>query len=122
MDVSREVLNCAHVTLFWVDRVASVLIAANPKAADEGIVIPLDRGIVGLVAGTQHLANVTDAYADARFDSNTDKDTGFTTRTILCAPVVDEERTTVAAAARSDSPADARPPDALPRRSPSSKR
>ena len=39
------------------------------------------------------MLNIGDASSDDRFDNTTDKETGFSTRTILCAPVVEEGRT-----------------------------
>ena len=46
-----------------------------------------DRGIAGAVyqSGTGEI--VSDAYADPRFAREIDQETGFTTRSILCAPV-----------------------------------
>ena len=46
-----------------------------------------DRGIAGAVyqSGTGEI--VSDAYADPRFAREVDQETGFTTRSILCAPV-----------------------------------
>ena len=43
----------------------------------------------GIVGEIHELINVKDAYNDARFDVQTDKLTGFSTRSILCAPVLD---------------------------------
>ena len=51
------------------------------------IVLPLGRGIAGTVAKTGEIINITDAYADPRFDSDTDSWSGFHTRTILAAPL-----------------------------------
>ena len=45
------------------------------------------RGIAGHVYTSGEGLIVDDAYADERFDASVDKETGFTTRTILCVPV-----------------------------------
>ena len=49
--------------------------------------LPLGRGIAGTVARTGETINITDAYQDRRFDSETDASSGFRTRTILAAPL-----------------------------------
>ncbi len=49
--------------------------------------LPLGRGIAGTVARTGETINIRDAYKDARFDSHTDLSSGFTTSTILAAPL-----------------------------------
>src|SRR6185369_12105383 len=51
------------------------------------IVLPVGRGIAGTVAKTCEIVNITDAYSDPRFDSDTDSWSGFRTRTILAAPL-----------------------------------
>ncbi len=92
LEVAREILYCSHVTLFWVDHVSEILIAANPDGI-ESIVVPLGKGVAGKCALEKELLNIGDASSDDRFDNTTDKETGFSTRTILCAPVVEEGRT-----------------------------
>lgn len=49
--------------------------------------LPVGRGIAGTVARTGEIINITDAYADKRFDPRTDASSGFKTRTILAAPL-----------------------------------
>ena len=49
--------------------------------------LPLGRGIAGTVAKTGEIVNITDAYGDRRFDSDTDASSGFRTSTILAAPM-----------------------------------
>lgn len=53
----------------------------------------MGKGIAGLVGETHELVNVKDAYKDDRFDVMTDKLTGFSTKSILCAPVLDADVT-----------------------------
>ena len=48
---------------------------------------PADRGIAGFVVKTGTLLNVPEPYDDARFNSAVDRDTGYRTRSILCAPL-----------------------------------
>jgi CheY-like chemotaxis protein len=54
---------------------------------EQEIRIPADRGIAGHVATTGELLNVSDPYADPRFNPNVDRQTGYRTRSILCGPL-----------------------------------
>src|SRR5215510_13254949 len=45
-------------------------------------------GIAGTVAKTRRPINIPDTYADARFNPNFDKETGYRTRSILCMPLI----------------------------------
>ncbi|TMA17849.1 MAG: GAF domain-containing protein [Deltaproteobacteria bacterium] len=49
--------------------------------------LPLGEGVAGDVVATGELANIPDAYLDRRFHPEFDKQSGFRTRSILCAPV-----------------------------------
>jgi adenylate cyclase len=51
--------------------------------------VPIGQGIAGRVAATGETINIPDAYADARFNQEVDRRTGYRTRSILCAPVID---------------------------------
>ncbi|PWA25693.1 hypothetical protein CCH79_00001509 [Gambusia affinis] len=48
----------------------------------------IDKGIAGQVAQTGEVLNIPDAYADPRFNREVDLKTGYTTRNILCMPIV----------------------------------
>jgi signal transduction protein with GAF and PtsI domain len=52
------------------------------------ISVPIGKGIAGAVASTGKLVNIANAYADPHFDSTYDMQTGYHTKSILCAPVV----------------------------------
>src|SRR5207302_932860 len=49
--------------------------------------LPLGQGVAGDVVASGELANIPDAYLDSRFHPEFDKQSGFRTRSILCAPV-----------------------------------
>lgn len=53
--------------------------------------LPLGTGIAGTVAQTLLPINITDAYADPRFDRAWDRASGFRTRSILCLPMRNHE-------------------------------
>ncbi|XP_072292571.1 cAMP and cAMP-inhibited cGMP 3',5'-cyclic phosphodiesterase 10A isoform X3 [Eucyclogobius newberryi] len=48
----------------------------------------IEKGIAGQVARTGEVLNIADAYADPRFNREVDLKTGYTTRNILCMPIV----------------------------------
>lgn len=57
----------------------------------ERIELSLDSGVAGHVATTLSVLNIADAYSDPHFNSEADRRTGYRTRSILCAPVVDSK-------------------------------
>ncbi|KAJ6664617.1 hypothetical protein lerEdw1_006190 [Lerista edwardsae] len=48
----------------------------------------IEKGIAGQVARTGEVLNIPDAYADPRFNREVDLYTGYTTKNILCMPIV----------------------------------
>jgi sigma-B regulation protein RsbU (phosphoserine phosphatase) len=56
------------------------------------ITVPRGRGIAGWVLEHGEALLVADAYADPRFFQDADKQTGFRTRSILCAPMRREDK------------------------------
>jgi sigma-B regulation protein RsbU (phosphoserine phosphatase) len=52
-----------------------------------GLRIPLGQGVVGRAVASNASQVVADAATDPRVDRSTDSDTGFVTRSLLCAPL-----------------------------------
>ena len=52
--------------------------------------VALSVGIAGATAQTRAIINIPDAYQDARFNPSFDKTSGFHTRSILSAPIVNQ--------------------------------
>jgi phosphoserine phosphatase RsbU/P len=52
--------------------------------------LPLGSGIAGATAQTRTTINIPDAYADSRFNPSYDKSSGFRTRSILSAPIINQ--------------------------------
>mmetsp|Transcript_2078 Transcript_2078/g.3190 ORF Transcript_2078/g.3190 Transcript_2078/m.3190 type:complete len:622 (+) Transcript_2078:128-1993(+) len=88
LQIGKEVMACEQVTLFFMDEARGVLVAANTMEAKE-ICVKVGQGIAGSVAYSKKAANIADAYKDNRFDQRTDMETGFRTKSVLCAPVLD---------------------------------
>lgn len=53
----------------------------------DGLTLPSDHGVVGNVVQTSHARIVRDVASDPNFDDSVDARTGFSTRSILCAPM-----------------------------------
>ena len=83
-----KVMEADRSSLFLVDRERNELwskIAQGLQVRE--IRIKIGMGISGYVAQTGNIVNIQDAYADARFNKETDIRTGYRTRTILCVPM-----------------------------------
>lgn len=85
---ARQVLRCERATVFLYDEDRNELYSRIATGVQE-IRFSADKGIAGHVVQTGKSVNVPDAYADARFNREIDRTTGFTTRTILAVPMHD---------------------------------
>ena len=89
VDVSVDSTGAERGTLFLHDSTTKELFSriAHGIGIREIRVLD-DTGIVGHVFRTGRSVVIEDAYADERFNSSIDEETGFTTRNLLCAPIV----------------------------------
>jgi adenylate cyclase len=88
-----QLLDADRASLFLADAARSELYSMVAQA-DAGkpleIRIPASSGIAGHVYGTGELLNVPDAYEVPFFNREVDQRTGYRTKSVLCAPIVDE--------------------------------
>jgi len=86
-----ELLNAERASLFLVDRDRQQLILRVSEDVADGktVRIALTSGIAGAAAMSGKAVRVADAYSDARFNRDVDRQTGFHTRSILCLPLHD---------------------------------
>ena len=92
LDVARRVILAEAASLFFVNQETGALELAITSFADgqfsePRISVPRGRGIVGWVLTHGESLLIPNAYADARFYKDADLQTGFRTRSILCAPL-----------------------------------
>ena len=82
-------LNAAGGALFMLEEGGSWLRCHACHGATEitGLTLNSDQGIIGRCVQTDSGAIVRDAAGDPDFDTSADEQTGFTTRSILCAPL-----------------------------------
>ena len=89
MHATTELLNADRSTLFLYDRKTRELFSRVAEGmATREIRIPTDTGIAGAVFHTRSTANITDPYADPRFNKEVDQRTGYRTESILAMPIV----------------------------------
>ena len=89
VEEAAEVLDADRATLFLYDESRSELWSKTTQRLEiEEIRVPLGVGIAGIVAKTRMPINISDTYADTRFNPNFDKETGYHTRSMLCMPLI----------------------------------
>jgi len=96
-----DLLHADRASLFLVDETRSELwskVAQHEGERPLEIRLPVGAGIAGHVARTGATLNVPDAYAEPLFRQEVDRETGYRTRTILCAPMRDSHGQTFAVA------------------------
>ncbi|KAI9189470.1 hypothetical protein H9P43_000903 [Blastocladiella emersonii ATCC 22665] len=89
MRAAKELLGADRCTLFLLDEANNQLWSQIPDKDGrmKHIRFPSTVGIAGAVATTGTPINIPDAYADARFNPDVDKQTGYKTSSILCMPI-----------------------------------
>eukprot|EP01135_Chromosphaera_perkinsii_P007047 Nk52_evm26s675 gene=Nk52_evmTU26s675 len=104
---AKELVRCERCAMFMVDKkrnemYATVFDVGGEEEEKEGerekdssgkekkkeIRFPIGKGIAGAVAQSGVKEIISDPYNDERFNSDIDKQTGFYTRNILCAPIL----------------------------------
>lgn len=89
---TSEILDAERTSIFVVDHETKELWSRIAQDAEiREIRMPASRGIAGLAARSRRIINIRDAYRDKRFNPKIDRKTGYRTRTILCAPMVDHD-------------------------------
>src|SRR6516164_9595302 len=86
---AADVLDADRATLFLYDESRNELWSKTTQRLEiKEIRVPLGVGIAGTVAKTRTPINIPDTYADARFNPDFDRATGYRTRSILCMPLI----------------------------------
>jgi len=89
-ETATRLANAERATIFLVDRDRGELWSTVAMGDGVGeIRVPIGVGIAGTVAATGRTINIPDAYADPRFSPETDRRTGYTTRSLLAFPLAD---------------------------------
>jgi adenylate cyclase len=86
-DICTQLIGCERGSVFLHDPTTNELYARIEGRFAREIRILDTSGVAGDVFTHNLGAIVHDAYADSRFDPSTDAQTGYRTRSILCAPL-----------------------------------
>jgi len=81
-----DLLQCERVSLFLYEPQTAEFLCVE-SADILGMRIPEGHGCVGACKATMKVINLSDPYNDERFNPDLDRQTGFRTRTLICAPV-----------------------------------
>ena len=96
LDLATKYLRAERGTIYLLDSEkkelwSQVLIGEQTLE----IRLPLGHGIAGFVGKTGRTLNIKDAYQDRRFDPEVDHQSGYKTRTLLCAPMKNKNGETI---------------------------
>ena len=85
-ETTTQMVDAERATIFIVDQDAGEIWSRVALGTGE-IRVPIGRGLAGTVAQTGDTINIPDAYADPRFNPETDRRTGYRTRTLITFPM-----------------------------------
>lgn len=86
------VFEVERISLFYVDWETEELMLELSMDPDmRELRLPISAGLVGACARSTKIVNVPDVTKDPRFFGDMDKKSGFTTRCVLCCPILDGE-------------------------------
>jgi sigma-B regulation protein RsbU (phosphoserine phosphatase) len=97
LDVACRVMSAEAGSLFLTNAEGNLEMAiarasGGAEMPEGRIVVPRGHGIAGWVLENRKSALVIDAYADPRFYKEVDRKTGFRTRSILCVPLLRDQK------------------------------
>jgi CheY-like chemotaxis protein len=85
---AADTLGADRATIFLLNPATDELWARLALGVEDRVIrFPAGRGIAGHVVATGQLLNISEPYADPRFNPVVDRETGYRTRGILCAPL-----------------------------------
>ena len=87
-EAAVSVLGAERASIFLHDAERDELVTTVAMGSGT-IRVPSNRGIVGAAFESGQVVHVPDAYADARFNRDVDRASGFTTRDVLAAAMAD---------------------------------
>ncbi|MFO7559800.1 MAG: GAF domain-containing protein [Desulfobacterales bacterium] len=92
VDKISEVLHAERSSLFLIDSETGELWSKVAQQSEiKEIRFPAEQGLAGYVIRTGKILNIENAYKDPRFLPIVDRQTGFQTKTVLCAPIINRQ-------------------------------
>ena len=96
---TKNAIQADRCTVFLWDKDTDELwskVALGLDSSQE-IRFPADKGLAGYVVKKGETVNIVDAYNDPRFNPEVDKKTGYRTKTILCMPIMNNNKEIIGA-------------------------
>ena len=90
IDAAKTVLDAERASV-WLYEAASDELMMKVATSIAAIRVPAGVGIAGSCARTREIINVPDCYADARFNPEVDRKSGYRTRCMLTLPLIDHK-------------------------------
>lgn len=89
-----DYLNAEASSIFLLENNDSELVCRGCAGPVDitGLRLPAAKGIVGATVKSKNVQMIKDVSRDPNFAQNVDQDTGFVTRSILCAPLIIQDR------------------------------
>lgn len=92
INTASDILEAERSSLFLYDASTDELWSRVAEGmSTKEIRLPSDAGLVGACLQSGDVLHIPDAYADNRFNQDVDRQSGFRTRDILCAPLRTKE-------------------------------
>jgi K+-sensing histidine kinase KdpD len=92
LDSAAQSINADRGTLYLVDTIKKELWSKVLQGTNMvEIRLPVGKGLAGYVAETGETINISDTYADPRFNPDIDKRTGYHTHNMLCMPMKNKD-------------------------------
>lgn len=97
VNAASSITHADRGTLYIVDQNSGELWSKVIRGENiEEIRLKIGQGLAGWVAKSGEIVNIKDASKDERFDSATDKHSGYKTKSMLCFPIKDKDDQIVA--------------------------
>jgi sigma-B regulation protein RsbU (phosphoserine phosphatase) len=87
IDAARDVLKADRGSVFLYDAPRRELFIEVATGLEQ-LRFSIDKGIAGECALTRQVVNVADCYADARFNPEPDRESGYRTKCLIAVPLV----------------------------------
>jgi phosphoserine phosphatase len=94
VNAAKQVLHADRSSVWLYDPAADELVLEIATGIAP-VRVPASAGIVGACARDRAIINVPDCYADARFNREVDKASGYRTRCMLALPLIDHKNVLV---------------------------
>jgi len=93
MEITQSLMQAESCSLFLYDEKSGELVFHACSGEKESQLkeicrLPKGSGIAGWAAENLQTVRLTDVYADPRFNSEFDRETGFVTRNMICTPLI----------------------------------